>query len=152
MISVVYKNAMAEVLHYLKGINPEDVKKISKKFMSYLEENASKDYECNFDYTMPLKDLQLLDETKGIISIICLNYWCQTQEQKDAFINNMNENERIYQEKLSEKYNPDTIFANNKLETKVKEDLPEVNIVLYEESIIKKIIKKIIGLLRKAEK
>ena len=48
------RNAMSEVLEYLKGIKKEDLDKISPKFMNFLEENASKDYNPNFDYIKPL--------------------------------------------------------------------------------------------------
>lgn len=112
MVSIQYANAMAETLYYLKGIREEDIRKIPKKFMSFLEENASKEYICNFDYTKPLKELQLQDETRGIISSICLNYWCDTEEQKSEFMRKLRENEDRYQEESRVKYNPDDIFNN----------------------------------------
>ena len=37
--------------------------------------------------------------------MICLNYWCETEEQKNNFIKHLNENEIRYQEELKEKYN-----------------------------------------------
>ena len=93
MVSIRYANAMKEVLQYLKGIRKEDVDKIPKKFMNFLEENASKEYECQFDFAKPLKELDLLDETKGIITIICYKCWCETEEQKQNFLEKLNENE-----------------------------------------------------------
>ena len=42
MINVNNANAMAEVIYYLKGIKQEDINKIPKKLMQYLNENASK--------------------------------------------------------------------------------------------------------------
>ena len=59
MVNERYAIAMAETLHYLKGINSNDVNKIPKKLMKLLEDNASKTYVCNFDYTKPLKELKL---------------------------------------------------------------------------------------------
>ena len=144
MISVTYKNAMAEVLEYLKGIKKEDINKIPKNFLNYLEENASKDYECNFDYTKSLKDLALLDESKAIISVICLNYWCDTNAQKENFKSNLIKNETKYQEKLKEKYNPDNLFKKKGPKNIVKEELPkETSIVEYKENWFKKFINKI---------
>lgn len=80
MISEVNADAMAEVIHYLKGIRQDDIDKIPKKFMQYLNANASKEYVCKFDYNKPLKELKLLDETRGIIGMICYNYWCTTEK------------------------------------------------------------------------
>ena len=114
MVNVRDANAMAEVLYYLKGIKQKDIDKIPEKFIEYLNENASKEYKCNFDYNKPLKDLNLLDETRGIIGMICYNYWCITEIQKKQYLEKLNENEKIYQEMIRKKYNPDNIFKNRK--------------------------------------
>lgn len=155
MVNIRYANAMAEVLQYLKGIRQEDIDKIPRKFMIFLEENASKDYECQFDYTKPLKELELLDETRGIIGIICLNYWCDTQQQRNKFLNKINENEIKYQEELKKKYNPDNIFKNRQqemMENNISEssiDKIETNLIQYKETIIQRILKKIKKLFKK---
>lgn len=110
MVNERYSKAMAETLHYLKGINQNDIKKIPNKFIQFLKENALQNYECDFDYTKPLKDIKLMDETRGLISMICLNYWCENEEQKNNFIKHLNENEIRHQEELRKKYNIDDIF------------------------------------------
>lgn len=125
MVNKKYSMAMAETLHYLKGINQMDINKIPNKFIEFLKNNADKDYECNFDYTKPLKELELMDETRGLISMICLNYICENEEQKKAYINHLKENEKHYQEELRKKYNPDDIFKNNKVQ-KVEEKPQEI--------------------------
>lgn len=110
MVNERYSKAMAETLYYLKGISPNDIKKIPNKFIQFLKENALQNYNCDFDYTKPLKDLKLMDETRGLISMICLNYWCEREEQKHDFIKHLNENEIRHQEELRKKYNIDDIF------------------------------------------
>ncbi len=112
MVNERYSIAICETLHYLKGINQEDINKIPNKFMLFLKENASSNYSCNFDYNKPLKELNLTKEAKGIIAMICLNYWCETEEQKTKFLNHLNINEQNYQEKLKRIYNVDNIFKN----------------------------------------
>lgn len=121
MIGINNANAMAEVIYYLKGIKQEDINKIPKTLMQYLNENASKDYMCDFDYNKPLKELDILDETRGIIGMICYNYWCVTRQQKELYLKKLSQNEQQYQEILHKKYNPDDIFKksnkNNTSET-----------------------------------
>lgn len=114
--SIKYSNAMSELLHYLKGIKKEDVNKIPKKLMEYFESNASDDYKCEFDYTKPLNELEkeLQVETRGLIVMICLNYWCETEEQKRILIDKLKENERQYQTELREKYNPDYLLKKRR--------------------------------------
>lgn len=59
MVNEKYAIAMAETLHYLKGINQNDIDKIPSKFMKFLKDNASQDYVCEFDYTKSLKEQSL---------------------------------------------------------------------------------------------
>lgn len=138
MASIRYANAMKEVLQYLKGIQKEDVDKIPKKFMNFLEENASKEYECQFDFTKPLKELDLLDETKGIITMICYKCWCETEEQKQNFLEKLNENEIEYQKQLKEKYDMENIF------TKTNVVNSNTDIMVIKKSKVKQLYEKII--------
>ena len=142
MVSVRNANAMAEVIYYLNGIKQEDIDKIPKKFIQYLNENASKEYKCNFDYNKPLKELNLLDETRGIIGMICYNYWCVTEKQKEQYLKRLSQNEQQYQKKLDEKYNPDNIFENKILDF-IENTTNPTEITEYKESIFKKLINKI---------
>lgn len=140
MVSMQYSNAMAELLHYLKGIRQEDINKIPTKLMNFLQENASKNYKCSFDYNKPLKELDLLDETRGLIGMICYNYWCETAEQKSEYLNKLNENEKHYQQILREKYNPDNLFKTKKQEN---EEVQEIQMIVQEEKWYKKIFDKL---------
>ena len=141
--NIKYKIAMAELLYYLKGIRKEDIAKIPQKLMVFFLENASKDYKCKFDYNKPLNQLELQEETKGLIAMICLNYWCETNEQKKNFIRNLNKNERKYQEQLREKYSPDNIFKNQTINTipiQEKTYNNETSMIEYKESFFTKIM------------
>lgn len=142
MVSVRNANAMAEVIYYLQGIKQEDIDKIPKKFIQYLNENASKEYKCDFDYNKPLKELNLLDETRGIIGMICYNYWCVTEKQKEQYLKRLSQNEEQYQKILNEKYNPDNIFGKKKLDF-IENTTNTTEITEYKESIFKKLINKI---------
>ena len=142
MVSVRNANAMAEVIYYLKGIKQEDIDKIPKKFIQYLNENASKEYKCDFDYNKPLKELNLLDETRGIIGMICYNYWCVTEKQKEQYLKRLSQNEQQYQKILDEKYNPDNIFENKKLDF-IENTTNPTEITEYKESIFKKLKNKL---------
>ena len=142
MVSVRNANAMAEVIYYLNGIKQEDIDKIPRKFIQYLNENASKEYKCDFDYNKPLKELNLLDETRGIIGMICYNYWCVTEKQKEQYLKRLSQNEQQYQKILDEKYNPDNIFENKKLDF-IENTTNPTEITEYKESIFKKLINKI---------
>lgn len=141
MIDVKNANAVSEVLHYLKGINQVDIDKLPNKLINFLEENASKDYICDFDYTKPLSELDVLDETKGLLGLICLNYWCETEEEKAEFRQKLNENENQYQKELREKYNPDDIFKNDiTAEVQISSTATELPSSIQKENIFTRII------------
>lgn len=141
MIGVKSQNAMAEVLWYLKGIKEEDIDKIPEDIINYIKQNASREYKCAFDYNRPLKELDLLDETKGIIAILCYKYWCITKEQKEMYIKKLKINEKNYQIKMNEKYNPNNLFKNNNQKRQNNENNTEM--VEYKESILRRIVIKI---------
>ncbi len=152
MVNERYSIAISETLHYLKGINQEDINKIPNKFIIFLKENASNNYSCNFDYNKPLKELKLTNEAKGLIAMICLNYWCETEEQKIKFRNHLNVNEQAYQEELKIKYNIDDIFkkkntSNN--EEITSESINKLPIKVKSENIFKRLLERIMKLFNK---
>lgn len=145
MVSIREQNAMAEVLHYLKGIKQEDIEKIPENIITYLNENASKEYKCSFDYNKPLKDLKLLNETRGLIGLICYKYWCVTEEQKEVYLTKLKENEGKKQEELAKKYNIDNIFKKQKQKDieNLQKDTESMAITKWKKPMIKRIIDKL---------
>ena len=127
MVNERYGIAMAETLHYLKGISQDDINKIPDNLITFLKNNASQNYECKFDYTRPLKELNLKNETRGLIAMICLNYWCETEDQKNSFIEHLNKNEKKYQEELRKEYNIDDIFKKKEFIPKVEKTTENID-------------------------
>lgn len=152
MVNERYSIAISETLHYLKGINQEDINKIPNKFMIFLKENASNTYFCDFDYTKPLKELNLTDEAKGLISMICLNYWCETEKQKTRFKNHLNVDEQVYQEELRQKYNITDIFKKKDYSNNAEitsENINKPTIKVKSENIFKRLLNRITKIFNK---
>lgn len=152
MVDQKYSMAITETLHYLKGINQNDINKIPNKFMDFLKANAAQDYECNFDYNKSLKELNLMNETRGLISMICLNYWCETEEQKNSFRKHLSLNETKFQEELKNKYNIDDIFKKKDSISDIENGVENINtndlpVNAEQENIIKRILNHIMKFL-----
>jgi len=151
MVNEKYSIAMCETLRYLKGINQDDLNKIPSKFIKFLNDNSSKNYKCDFDYNKPLKELKISEEARGIIAMICLNYWCITDEQKEKFKSHLTKNELKFQEEMRRKYNPDNLFKNkvekNAVDT-VKIEHKEL-IEYKEQKWYHKILDKLLNIFRK---
>lgn len=148
MVNERYGLAISETLYYLKGIQQQDIDRIPNKFMSFLKENCLNNYKCKFDYTRPLKELNISDEARGLIAMICLNFWCDNDEKKEMFKKHLTENELKYQEELKEKYNPNNLFKNIREKTNVKMEYTEM--IEYKKSKwYKNIFSKILNIFRK---
>lgn len=117
MNSIKYAKAMKEVTEYLKGIRKEDLDKIPEDIINFLHENQAKDYECKFDYTVPLKDMEIMEETKGIILYLCYNYWCENEKEKQELSKKLNENEVKFQEQLKKQFEVSDTLNKTKKET-----------------------------------
>lgn len=85
-----YCETLTEVFEILKNMRKEDVEKIPKKFINFLEENRSKKYKPNFDFKKPIEKLNLDSKTQAFLGIIYLKYWATNEEEKKDFIKRLN--------------------------------------------------------------
>ena len=126
MLSAKYSEAAVEVLDILNHMGKEDFEKVPTKFITMLEESASKDYVCELDYSKRLIEMDLSNssyqvlaatykETKALLGVMFRNYWC-SEERREAYENKISENETKLQEELRTKYNPDNIFSKPSIE------------------------------------
>ena len=108
-----YSIAYSEVLIILKHMNKELVSKIPQKLLDFFYKEADSNHTLSLDYSIPLKEQKLNKSTLPLLAMLLINYWCNTQEEKEELINKYFENEQKYQEQLREKYNPDFLFNKN---------------------------------------
>ena len=147
MIEKRYAEAFAEVLWYLKGIQKKDYDKIPIKFIKFLKQYASDEFN-KFDYTKPLENLKLKDETIALIDMIYLNYWCDTEEEKNEFVYILKNNSQKHQDELKRIYSID-VFENKHINTEsFEEKNEELILVEYNEKLLDKIIRKIKEILK----
>lgn len=139
MLTKELKLGITETIEILKLADKKEIDKIPKKFMNFLNEYADKEYKFEIGNEMSLKDLKLRKETKNILAIIAYNYWCDTPEKKSKFNELLNNNQKIYEEKLKNQYNPDNLFKNKKQVSQNKND--STALVKYKENIIQKILR-----------
>lgn len=143
MVSVAYSEAAVEVLDILKHTSKEDVNKIPRKFIEFLENNKSETYIADLDHTKTIKEMELKPKTQALLGLIYLKYWAN-EEEKIAFKKRARENEIKYQEELREKYNTDNLFRNKKEVVRYKNVQQEMSLqTVRHENFIQKIINKI---------
>ena len=147
MVEKKYADAFAEVLWYLNGISKEDYNRIPIKLINFLKENASDEFD-KFDYTKPLKDLKLKDESIALIDMIYLNYWCDTEEEKNEFILILNNNSQKHQDELKCIYSLNVFENKNSSAENIEANSEELALTEYNEKILDKIIRKIKEILK----
>lgn len=139
------RESYTEVLTILNHMEMEYQEKIPKKLIDFFERNSAKDYKFDIDLAIPLKEQELKTKTLSLLAMLNLNYWCNSDEEKQELIKHYSENEKKYQEELREKYNPDNLFKKRNQENKREEDIikNEVALVEYKESIFKRFINRL---------
>lgn len=132
--------AYAEVDAILKLLEDEYVSKIPAQVRDFFKKEKNKEYIPNINANIDLDKQVLRDETISILTLLQINYLCDSEEEKQEILNELNENDRLKEEELREKYNPDNIFKNRN-NTQEKE---VVAMVEYKEpNFIRKILDKI---------
>lgn len=150
MIDIRLREAITEVLEILKNTDNTYMEKLPEKFKKFLNDNKSTSYIPEIDFSKELKDLKIRKETKELLGIMYLNYWSNDEEKKE-YVKLLSENEKKYQEELTEKYNPDSLFKKTAKQDDINEQVVtnEVAIIKYEESLLKKIWNKILSIFKK---
>lgn len=141
---VEISNVAKETLYILEYFNPEFVAKIPLNFKNNLKEIAkNSNIIVKIDRNRKLKEQPILEETKELIASIYYSY-VATEEQKKELIEIWSENERVFQEELRKKYNPDNIFKKNtQLQEKEELGLLEIKKENRLTAFFRKILKRI---------
>lgn len=102
--------AYAEVDEILNLLEDDYIDKVPEKVRDFFKEERDKKYLPKIEVDIPLTEQNLKRETMVLLAVLKLNYWCKDEKEKQAFLNELDENEREY----NEKYNPDNLFNNQK--------------------------------------
>ena len=110
MENIITPLIAAEAIAVLENTEHSLLKKVPSKLIEVLQEKADElGRKVNLDYSKSYREQDISEEARGIITLICRDYWC-TEEQRNEINRLMEENEQKYQEELREKYNPNKIF------------------------------------------
>ena len=132
--------AYSEIFEILSLMEEEDKEKVPQEVRDFFEEQRMKEYKPKIRTDIPLTEQNLRRETVVLLTILVINYWCDSEEEKQSFINELEKNEKVKKE-LQEKYNPDNLFKNRKKtkEDVVMEQVENVGMIKYKENIITKL-------------
>ena len=134
--------AYSEIYEILNLMEDEDKERVPQEVRDFFEEQRMKEYKPKIRTDIPLTEQNLRRETLVLLTILVINYWCDSEEEKQSFIDELGKNEKIKM-KLQEKYNPDNLFKNRKKtkEDIVMEQVENVEIIQYKENLFTKLKK-----------
>lgn len=141
--------AYSEVCTILNMLEDEYKERVPKNVINFFEEERDKEYNPIINVNIPLEKQNLRRKTIVLLAILNLNYWCDSEEEKQEILDSFSKNEelkRLKEKELTENYNINNLF--NKIEN--TENKTEVSLIEYkEQNFIQKIISKIKSLFRR---
>ncbi len=78
------KKAYAEVLEILNHMEPKYKEKVPEKLLLQMESKKLEGYTFELDLSIPFKENKFSSKTLPLLAMINLNYWCETEEEKQA--------------------------------------------------------------------
>lgn len=144
--------AYAEIDEILNLLEDKYREKVPEKVRTFFKEEKMFDYKPTIDVNTPLIQQNLKRETIVLLAILNINYWCENEEEKQFFLNELAKNEDE-KKKLEEKYNPDNLFKNkNNNDISIDKIVEPQNISMVEykkQGIFKRILDKITRFFKK---
>ena len=136
--------AYAEVDEILKLLEDEYAERVPKKVRDFFKEERDKEYMPKIDVDIPLTQQNLKRETMVLLAILNINYWCDSEEEKQFYLKELEKNEEE-KNRIEEKYNVDNIFKKkNEVSTNQLDSTEETSMVKYKEkNIIQKMLERI---------
>lgn len=133
--------AYSEIFEILSLMEEEDKEKVPQEVRDFFEEQRMKEYKPKIRTDIPLTEQNLRRETVVLLTILVINYWCDSEEEKQSFIDELEKNEKIKME--LQEYNPDNLFKNRRKtkEDVVMEQVENVEMIQYKENLFTKLKK-----------
>lgn len=133
--------AFSEIYEVLNLMEDEDRERVPQEVRDFFEEQRMKKYKPKIRTDIPLTEQNLRRETVVLLTILVINYWCDSEEEKQSFIDELEKNEKI---KMGlQEYNPDNLFKNRRKtkEDVVMEQVENVEMIQYKENLFTKLKK-----------
>lgn len=148
MLSVNTRQAYAEIDSFIDLLDEYNKNKIPEKLREYFKNEKDEKYIKKINPNQSIQSQNLKEETLALIAMLNLQYWCENEDEKERLKKIYAQNEKKYQDMIQEKYNIDNIFKKNEeiIENK-QEQKNDMQIVVYKNSTLKRIIIKILNFL-----
>ena len=142
----------SEVYGILNMLGENYIKRLPNSLYEMIRDSKSLTYNPQYNKEISLNEQNIKRESLSMIALFHLNYWCNSNEEKEQLKQLFKNNEEKHQAEIREKYNPDNLFKNRKQEisTESQPFKKDVSMVEYKEkNFLQKLFDKIKHLFRK---
>lgn len=138
----------SEVYSILNLLGESYIKKLPVSLFNMIKEEKKQNYAPKYDSKINLEQQDIKRETLSMLALFHLNYWCDSEEEKNELKTLFKTNEEKHQAEIRKKYNPDDIFKNkNTIEPEEAQPAEETRItIVKEEKWYKKLFNLIKGI------
>ena len=84
--------AYSEIYEILNLMEDEDKERVPQEVRDFFEEQRMKEYKPKIRTDIPLTEQNLKRETVVLLTILVINYWCDSEEEKQSFIDELEKN------------------------------------------------------------
>ncbi len=85
----------AEVYAVLSVLGGEYIRKIPQNVLNIIADQRDKSYCKKIDENVPLEDQNLSKDATALLAVLKLDYWCETEEQKQELLDLLDKNGKI---------------------------------------------------------
>lgn len=142
-MNVQTQEIYSEVYSILNLLGERYIKKLPVSLFNMIKEEKRQDYNPKYDSKINLEQQNMKRETLSMIALFHLNYWCNSDEEKNELKTLFKTNEEKHQAEIREKYNPDNLFKKRSTQQEEYVVTKEVAMVEYKEPFLKRIFNKI---------
>ena len=141
----------SEVYCILNMLGENYIKRLPNSLYKIIRDSKSSTYNPQYSKEKSLNEQNIKRESLSMIALFHLNYWCNSNEEKEQLKQLFKSNEEKHQAEIREKYNPDNLFKNKEKDNK-SSNMNEENLQMIEykkPNFIKRLLGKIAKLFRK---
>lgn len=142
-MNVQTQEIYSEVYSILNLLGESYIKKLPVSLFNMIKEEKRQDYNPKYDSKINLEQQNIKRETLSMIALFHLNYWCNSDEEKNELKTLFKTNEEKHQAEIREKYNPDNLFKKRNSQQEENIITNEASMVEYKEPFFKRIFNKI---------
>ena len=84
----------SEVYSILNLLGDSYINKIPRKALDIIKNERNMNYNPKYDFSIDINSQDIKRETKAMIALLRLSYWCTSEEEKIKLSNQFKENEK----------------------------------------------------------